>query len=43
MIHIYSKGYNKTFAELGNKEKNKISHRAKATKHFLKILNDNIK
>ena len=37
------KGYNKTFAELGNKEKNKISHRAQATKHFLKILNDNIK
>ena len=37
------KGYNKTFAEMGNKEKNKISHRALATKQFQKILNDNIK
>ena len=37
------KGYNKTLAELGNKEKNKMSHRAQATKQFQKILNDIIK
>ena len=32
-----------SFAQLDKEEKNKISHRAQATKHFLKILNDNIK
>ena len=35
------KGYDKTFSELGNKEKNKISHRALATKKFLKLLKNN--
>ena len=32
-----------SFAQLDKEEKNKISHRAQATKHFLRILNDNIK
>lgn len=31
-------GYDKTFAELDSKEKNKISHRGRATQHFLKFL-----
>ncbi len=32
--------YNKTFAELGNKIKNKISHRGKALKKMIEIIND---
>ena len=31
-------GYDKTFAELGVEEKNKISHRAKATEEFAEFL-----
>lgn len=39
-IFIYN-GKN-TFAELTQEEKNKISHRGKATEQFIKFLNDNI-
>lgn len=35
------KGYQKTFAELGEEVKNKIGHRAIATQSLLKILNQN--
>lgn len=36
-------GYNKTFAELGDDEKNKVSHRAVATKKLVEfLLRDNV-
>ncbi|SUB76170.1 ribonuclease PH [Peptoniphilus indolicus] len=36
------KGYDKTFAELGNEEKNKISHRSNALKKFRQFIEDEL-